>query len=405
MTLRGWRLEPPITKFRGMGEWARRMKYRKFGSMDWEVSVLAFGLAGLPGLEGGRGRIDEASSMAMIRYAIDRGVNYIDLGYPYRDEVHEERMRVLASALRDGYRQKVRISSVIPARLINSPDDFDRRLDADIRRMEGSGLDFCLLGRLTRDNWPLLRGSSVPERAERAVSDGRIRGIGFSFHDHYHVLKEILDAYDGWSLCQFHYSYMDVAHDPGVSGLKLAADRGKAVVVSEALSLGRLTRGLPPAVADLWSSAANRRTLAEWGLTFVWSLPEVATVVCDMGSMDEVAEDAALADRAEPENLTVQEEVLVSRVREAYRALRPVNCASCRPCMPCPQEIDVPRIFEIYNDAFMYGDLACARSVYRNEGHDAGACTKCGSCESACARRLPVLHWLELAHRLLGCGE
>ena len=119
------------------------MKYRKFGTMDWEVSVLAFGLAGLPLLKAGR--IDEAPSIAMIRYAIDHGVNYIDLGYPYQDEAHEERMRVLSLALRDGYRQKVRITSIIPARLINSREDFDRRLDADLRRLIGNGLDFCLL--------------------------------------------------------------------------------------------------------------------------------------------------------------------------------------------------------------------------------------------------------------------
>ena len=379
------------------------MKYRKFGSMDWEVSVLAFGLAGLPLLKSGR--VDEASAIAMIRYAIDHGVNYIDLGHPYREEVHEERVRVLNLALKDDFRERVRIASVIPPRLINSREDFDRCLDADIRRLEGNGPDFCLLGRLTRDNWPALREVGVLEAADRALAGGRIRAIGFSFHDHYQVLKEILDAYDSWSLCQFQYSYMDIAHDPGVSGLKLAADRGLAVVVSEALCQGRLTRGLPPSVADLWSTAAGRRTLAEWGLNFVWSLAEVSAVVCDMSTMDEVAEDVALADRAEPESLNVQEEVLVSRVREAYRALRPVNCPSCRPCMPCPQGIDVPRIFEIYNDAFMYGDTACARSIYRDEGHDAGLCTKCGSCEAACARRLPILHWLEKAHRLLGCGE
>lgn len=378
------------------------MKYRTFGSMDWEVSVLAFGLARLPELKGGR--IDEASSVAMIRYAIDHGVNYIDLGYPYQDGVHEERIQVLTLALREGFREKVRIASIIPPRLINSPEDFDRRLRGDTRMLEGSGPDFCLLGRLTRDNWPALRELGVLDAADRALADGRIGGIGFSFHDHYQVLKGILDAYDGWSLCQFQYSYMDVAHDPGVSGLKLAAERGLAVVVSEALRQGRLTRGLPPPVAELWSTARVRRTLAGWGLASVWSLPEVSTVVCDMSTMDEVAEDVALADQTELESLTVQEEVLVSRVREAYRALRPVNCPSCRPCMPCPQEIDVPRIFEIYNDAFVYGDVTCARSIYRDEGHDAGACTKCGSCEAACARRLPILEWLEKAHQLLG-GE
>ncbi len=61
------------------------MKYRSFGRLDWEVSALGFGLARLPLVDGDPDRIDEAASTAMIRYAVERGLNYIDLGYPYTE--------------------------------------------------------------------------------------------------------------------------------------------------------------------------------------------------------------------------------------------------------------------------------------------------------------------------------
>jgi predicted aldo/keto reductase-like oxidoreductase len=87
--------------------------------------------------------------------------------------------------------------------------------------------------------------------------------------------------------------------------------------------------------------------------------------------------------------------MVLSRVRDAYQDLRPIPCASCRPCMPCPEEIDVPRIFEIYNDAHMYGDMKTAYSTYIDERHHIENCTECRLCEERCVKRLPIVEWLK----------
>ncbi|MFX0141563.1 MAG: aldo/keto reductase, partial [Candidatus Hodarchaeota archaeon] len=57
------------------------MKYRKMGSLDWEVSVLGFGAMRLPVDQ--QFKIKEEEAIKMIRYAIDNGVNYLDTAYPY----------------------------------------------------------------------------------------------------------------------------------------------------------------------------------------------------------------------------------------------------------------------------------------------------------------------------------
>lgn len=188
---------------------------------------------------------------------------------------------------------------------------------------------------------------------------------------------------------------MDVDHNPGVGGLKYAAEKGLAVVVTEPLRGGRLTKEPPPSVAKVWAGAPKKRTLAEWGLRWVWNHPEVSTVVSDMSSMEQVVENVALADSAEADSLTVQEEVLISQVREAYRKLSPIPCTSCRACMPCPEGIDVPRIFELYNDAIMYDDIETARSIYRMEQHNIDSCTECGVCEDACGKEIAIVDWLK----------
>jgi predicted aldo/keto reductase-like oxidoreductase len=377
------------------------MKYRRFGKLDLEVSVLGFGVMRLPLIDDDPAHINEAESIKMIRYAIDHGVNYLDLGYPCDLSQQEYLTRLISQALQGGYRGKIKVAASLPSFLINSSPDFDRYLNAQLKWLQIDRIDFYILGGLNRETWPGLQELDILRRAEKAIGDKRIDKLGFSFHDDFQTLRSILGAYDNWALCQFQYSYMDVDHHPGVGGLKYAADNGLAVVITEPLKGGRLTKELPKSVARVWAGASQKRTLAEWGLRWVWNHPEVSTVVCDMSTMEQVAENVALADSAEPDGLTVQEQVLISRVRDAYRKLRPVPCTTCRGCMPCPQGIDVPRIFELYNDAIMYGDIKIPRSLYRLEQHDIDSCNECGACVKACGREIAILDWLKPAHQLL----
>ena len=381
------------------------MKYRRFGVLDWEVSVLGFGVMRLPLIDEDPANINEAESIKMIRYAIDQGVNYLDLGYPYNMRQHERLIRIIGLALKDGYRQKVKIAATLPFLSIGSSSDFDRYLDDQLRWLQVDSTDFLLMGRLNRDNWPRLEGMDVLPWAEGAMIDGRIDKLGFSFHDHFQVLRDILNAYDNWALCRFQYSYMDVDHDPGVSGLKYAAENGLAVVITEPLRWGRLTREPPELVAKVWENAPQKRSLHEWGLRWVWNHPEVSVVVSDMSTMEQVKENIALAAGAEPNSLSVRDEVVISRVRDAYYELRPVPCTSCRACMPCPIGIDVPRVFEIYNDAVIYADIKTARSIYYLEQHDIDSCTECDVCINACVKSIDMMDYLRAARRLLTEGD
>ena len=382
------------------------MKYRKFGKLDWEVSVLGFGVMRLPLIHDNPADIDEPESIRMIRHAIDLGVNYLDLGYPYDMIRHEQRTRIISRALQDGYRQRVRIAASIPLFLIHSAQDFDDYLNRQIQWLQTDGIDFYLLGWLNRDNWHRLKELGLLSWAEQAMADGRIDRLGFSFHDDFQCLRTILDDYSGWSLCQFHYSYMDLDRLPGVGGIKHAADRGLAVVAAEPLRGGRLAKTPPESVAKVWAEGESKgRTPEEWGLVWVWNHPEVSVVISDMGSMVQVENHIALADKSEPDSLSIQEVVLISHVRDAYNKLKPVPCTACRACMPCPEGIDVPRLFEIYNDAIVYSDIRTARMMYHMERHDLDMCTGCEICQNACAKGLAIMDYLKKVQQLLEENE
>jgi uncharacterized protein len=374
------------------------VRYRKFGSTGWESSVLAMGTMRLPGAAtGDPAGIQRPEAVRLIRSAIDRGVNYIDIGFPWDMGRHEPVVRTVREALNDGYREKVKVAMTVPACLMQSPGDFELCFDTQLTWLGADCVDFCLLGRLNRDNWPRLQSLGALDWLDASMKDGRFAHAGFSFHDHFQILKSILMDYQGWRICQFQYSYMDVDHDPGVSGISYAADQGLAVVATEPLRGGRLTKEPPEAVRDVWSQTGRDWSRAEWGLRFVWNHPGISSVVCDMSTEGELEEDLRVADNAEADSLTVQEEVLISRVRDAYRRARRVPCPSCRPCMPCPAGIDVPRFFEVYNDAIMYGDIETARAICRDERLHPEECIECKLCESRCAKRLPIVDWLKSA--------
>ena len=336
----------------------------------------------------------------MVRYAIDHGINYLDLRYTPDVQRQENISRLIGRALQDGYRQKTKIAVTLPSRNISSTDDFERCLEQQLDWLQVESVDFCLLGWLDRQIWPVLREKGVLSWGESVLGEGRVGNLGFCFHDDYQTLRNILDAYENWSLCQIKYNYMDVDHHPGVGGIRYAVEKGLAVVVAEPLKGGRLTGVVPDSVTKAWGDALKERSLADWGLRWVWHHPEVATVISDVGTIEQLKENISLADIATADSLTVQEQIRVNQVRDAYRALKPVNCTACRGCMPCPQDVDFPRIFELYNDAVIYDDIETARAIFREEGHDIGICNECGKCEEACGRKVAIREWLEKAREI-----
>ena len=379
------------------------MQYRTFGKLDWKPSALGFGAMRLPRIDNDPGQIDEPEATRMIRYAIDHGVNYVDTAYPYHRETSET---FLGRALQDGYRERIKLATKMPCWKVEQVEDFDRFLNEQLEKLQTNHIDFYLLHALSAESWPKVRDLGVLNWAEGALGNGRIGYLGFSFHDKYEVFQEIVDATDLWTFCQIQHNYMDIDYQAGTKGLEYAADKGLAVVIMEGLRGGMLTDHVPPQVQALWDSAPVQRTSAEWALQWLWNQPEISVVLSGMSTMEQVVENVESAGKSGVGSMSADELAVVDRVRETYEALCAIPCTACEYCLPCPSGVNIPEIFEIYNDMLMYGDEQRARMFYSwlDEKQRADLCIECGECLEKCPQGIEIPDWLKKAHEVL-CQE
>ena len=365
------------------------LKYRKFGKTGFEVSALGFGAMRMPTLDGDSAKINEPLAIRMIRYAIDSGINYVDSAYGY----HGGKSEVLVGkALQDGYRERTKVATKMPTWMINSKEDMERCFNEQLQRLQTDHIDFYLLHGLGKDRWPKIKDLGVFDWVEKKITEGKIRYLGFSFHDELPLFKEIVDSYN-WTFCQIQYNYMDEKFQAGTEGLKYATSKGLAVIVMEPIAGGRLAIKPSAVIQELWETAKIKRSPAEWALQWVWNHPEVAVVLSGMSTYQQVIENIASAERSSINHLTEDELLLIGKVASKYRELGPIGCTGCRYCMPCPNGVAIPEIFSLTNEYWAGDRNASIKQKYKDTltpGQYSKNCIKCGICEEACPQHLPI---------------
>ena len=379
------------------------MKYKKFGQLDFAASLLGLGCMRLPTSDGlgFSPNIVEDKSIDLIRYAIDRGINYIDTGYPYHAGNSEI---VLAKALKDGYRQKVKLATKSPMMMVRKPEDFDTFLAEQLKRLQADHIDFYLLHGIGHERWQAIKAMDIIGKAEAAIKDGRIGHLGFSFHDGPEAFTEIVNGYDKWEFCQVQYNYMDTENQAGTKGVKLAAAKGIPVIVMEPLLGGRLAKP-PQTVQQIFDDCPVKRSPSDWALQWLWDQPEVTIILSGMGSREQVDENIASAERARVGSFSAEDKALIAKVKAAFLDRAVIPCTKCGYCMPCPSGVNIPGNLELYNNSVIYEDTNALKVVYLrffNEKNRASACTACRACEAKCPQKIEISQWMPKVHGLLG---
>ena len=394
------------------------MKYRKMGSLGWEVSALGFGAMRFPVDQNSRILVDEA--IRMIRYAIDHGVNYIDTAYTYhggRSEV------ILGKALQDGYREKVHLTTKLPIWLVRRKPNFERYFKRQRDRLQ-SNPDIYLFHGLNKQRFKKVQDLNLIENMENARDAGLIKHIGFSFHDSLDVFKDIIDSYQ-WDCCQIQLNYLDINYQAGLKGLRYAGEKDIAVIIMEPIRGGKLA--IPdndleskPLIKNVLKNSSVQRTMADWALQFLWTQKHVSVVLSGMSTMQQVVENVESANNSGINTLTEPELKTIADLRDAYNKYVVVLCTRCGYCLPCPNGVSIPSVLGILNEIAYWGDRA--RMGYnqmaktpedlerrRASGEEvegaAMLCTQCGECLEKCPQQIEIPDMMEKSNAIFRDGK
>lgn len=374
------------------------MEYRTMEKLGIAPSLLGFGCMRFPMTADGK--IDEKKAEEMIDLAMESGVTYYDTAFPYHNGDSEPFMgRVLKKYDRDRFY----LATKLPMWQIASRDDAEKIFEDQRKRLQTDYVDFYLLHALDQKSFEKVIELDILSYCEQLKAEGKIRFLGFSFHDEYEVFEKIL-KYHKWDFCQIQYNYLDRKIQAGDKGYALAEKMGVPMIVMEPVKGGRLAalpREIEKPLRDVNPGASN----ASFALRWVASHPNVKVILSGMSTRDQVEEN--LKTFQEPCPLSQEETKAVEQAAEIVQSRTQNGCTGCEYCMPCPFGVNIPGNFRIWNNYFVYQDEKKSQEAYRKLKAEqrADQCKECGKCEAACPQNLSIRADLKRVTKDLKCLE
>ena len=373
------------------------MKYSNFINEDTKTSRLGFGLMRLPVIENEDSLINYKESRKLVVKALELGINYFDTAYVYHGRQSEI---FTGEVFNEETRSKIYLATKLPLWKIEKEGDFEFLLDAELTKLQTDYIDFYLMHALSKERVEMIEKHDIYNSMVKAKKEGKVKYIGFSFHDDLELFKHIIDTYQ-FDFCQIQLNYLDENYQAGLEGMRYAKEKGLGVVVMEPLRGGQLAN-LPESITD----NLKGKTPASLGFSYLLNYDEIDVILSGMNTIEQIEENVAIFDKVTPNSLNEEEKSEINYLKEEIASRLKVDCTRCNYCMPCPTGVKIPAVFAIYNNKYIFEQGEKANSAYeklvKNENGQP-QCIECGKCESACPQHLQIISDLKSAHNdLLG---
>lgn len=363
---------------------------------------LAFGLMRLP-LKNSADvtGIDYEALNKMVDEYMRAGFNYFDTAFPYHGGGNSEiafRECVCKRYPRDTYTITDKLSFFV----VQRAEDMEGFFAGQLERCGVEYFDYYLLHSMNKDYLELAEKIGAFEFVKQKKAEGRIKHIGFSFHDKADVLDDILTRHPEMEYVQLQLNYADWENFEVQSRkcYEVAVKHNKPVLVMEPVK-GGLLASVPEDAEKLLKEAQPDMSIASWAVRYAASLENVVMVLSGMSSMEQMKDN--LSYMADFKPLTDSEKQLVKKVAEIIVSRENIACTGCRYCVDgCPQKIGIPDFFKLMNDISKFGErqIQMSKNYYNHYTGTLGmgkasVCIKCGQCESKCPQHLPIIKYLE----------
>ena len=339
--------------------------------------------------------IDIEQTKRMVDYFIANGFNYFDTAHGYLDKRSE---LVVKEALTSRYdRSEYVLTDKLTYMHFNTEEDIIPLFNSQLERCGVSYFDYYLVHTVNKENIGHYRKTRAFESVKRLKEEGRIRHMGFSFHDQPEFLDEVLTEFPYVDVVQIQFNYLDF-DNPSVRSrecYEVCMKHGKEVIVMEPVKGGRLV-SIPEEATRVFSDL-NSGSPASLALRFVSGFEGVHMILSGMSTFEQMVDNVATM--KDEKRLSTEEEKALSKVVSIINGKDIIACTSCRYCTDgCPKKILIPDLFSCYNSGNLGSWDASYhyKNVYTVDGHGkASDCIKCGKCEKSCPQHLPIRNLLE----------
>ncbi len=369
------------------------MKTRLIEKNNDKISQLGFGAMRLPAKNG---KIIREEAKKQIYHGIDKGINLIDTAAVYNMGDSE---KFLGEILQGEYKNKVKISTKLPAFQIKKYEDMEKILNEQLKRLQRETIDYYFIHNIDLKTMEKLIKKGIFKFLKKAKDDCKIKYVGFSYHGKADEFKDVVDLYE-WDVCMVQYNYFDENAQVDLEGIQYASEKKMGVFVMEPLKGGILAGEIPSDVEKILKNNNPDKSNAQWSFEWILNHPEITCVLSGMNSMSQIDENIDCIKDIEPDTMSAEEIETVENAKKLFKELLKINCATCGYCMPCPQRVNIPECMKIYNEKYLFnqkglisqGLINYFTSVggVMNSPTNAGLCNSCGKCLRRCPQHLNI---------------
>jgi uncharacterized protein len=368
------------------------------------MKKLGFGLMRLPLKDADdRSSIDQKQMNQMVDRFLSKGFTYFDTAYPYHNGKSEIAFK---KAVVERYpREQFTITDKMPTWMITSNADLQKYFDEQLDRCGVEYFDYYWLHTIGSANYELATKFGGFEFLQKMKAEGKIKHIGFSFHDKATLLDEILSAHPETEYVQLQINYIDWDNENIESRkcYEVATKHHKPVIVMEPIKGGILAK-VAPAAEKIFKDYHPEMSIASWAIRYVASLDNVFMVLSGMSDIEQLNDNTSYMQNFKPFN--IEEHEIMTKVTNIINSSITIPCTACHYCTEnCPMHIAIPECFSLYNAWQQFGPTMTNRVYYENltEKHGkASVCIECHQCEEHCPQHINITENLKEVARLFG---
>lgn len=361
------------------------------------IKKLGFGLMRLPYSESEEwGHIDLEKTREMIDAYMTQGFSYFDTAWVYHGGFSE---KVFGELVGKRYpREKFQVTTKMPLWGMKEKSKLQETFDKQLEKCNVEYFDYYFLHALNKDVWQSAEKLGAFEWMQEMKKKGKILHPGFSFHDSAEVLDQILNAHPETELVQLQINYIDWENE-GVQSRKcyeVCQKHGVQVAIMEPVRGGSLAN-IQGDAKKVFTDFNSKASPASWAIRYAASL-DCLVVLSGMSNMEQLQDNMSYMKDFVP--LSDEERVCIEKAGKIIKDTIVIPCTSCRYCTDgCPKKINIPRYFELVNEAARYGTGAFTWHYNETKKHGGAPsdCIACKACENHCPQKIPIVENLKLA--------